>query len=83
MCSSESVTTNRCASSGKGSSSSALSNFRDQLHNLGRDAAGNYTAALSVVSSQLDPVRTQADKLASQASLANAKAASTVIAPCP
>jgi hypothetical protein len=57
---------------------SALSNFRDQLHNLGRDAAGNYTAALSVVSSQLDPVRTQADKLASQASLANAKSASAL-----
>ena len=31
---------------------------------MGKDAAANYTTALSIVSSQLEPVRTQAEKLA-------------------
>ena len=53
----------------------ALSNFREQLHSLGKDAAANYTSALSIVSSKLEPVRAQAKKLATSTSLANAPAA--------
>jgi hypothetical protein len=53
----------------------ALGGFRTQLHDLGKDAAGNYAAALSQVSSRLEPARRQAEKLAANTSLANASSA--------
>jgi signal transduction histidine kinase len=56
----------------------AVGMFRSQLQNLGKAAAANYAAALQGVSSTIEPIRGEAEKLASGTSLANAKDASAL-----